>query len=139
MTETERHLDLLAIFHYIFGGVMAFFACFPLIHVAMGLAMIFGAVDVDGAPSEVIGGFFAIIGGFIVLCGWALAVAIIIAGRKLKSRTSRMYCIVIAALECMMMPFGTILGVFTLVVLTKDQAIQLYAADAPLLDINHRG
>ena len=29
MTEDEKHLDLLAIFHYIVGGLTGLFACFP--------------------------------------------------------------------------------------------------------------
>ncbi|HLA84602.1 MAG TPA: hypothetical protein VJL29_07390 [Thermoguttaceae bacterium] len=31
MTEDEKYLDLLAIFHYVVGGLTGLFACFPLI------------------------------------------------------------------------------------------------------------
>jgi hypothetical protein len=55
-----------------------------------------------------------------------LSVAMIVAGRKIKARTSRTYCLVIAGIECMVLPFGTILGIFTLVTLTKDSVVQIF-------------
>lgn len=55
----------------------------------------------------------------------------IAAGRKLKRRTSRTFCLVVAGLECILMPFGTVLGVFTLIVLSKEPAKQLFAERAP--------
>ena len=33
MNQDESHLDSLAIAHYVLGGLMALFACFPLLHV----------------------------------------------------------------------------------------------------------
>ena len=38
-----------------------------------------------------------------------------------------MLCLVVGALECMMMPFGTVLGVFTLIALTKPSVKALFA------------
>src|SRR5205823_9021911 len=40
--QEEQHLQLLAIFHYIVGGLTAFLACLPLIHLTIGLVMVFG-------------------------------------------------------------------------------------------------
>jgi hypothetical protein len=37
----NEHLRLLSIFHYVNGGILAFFACIPMIHVVLGLVMIF--------------------------------------------------------------------------------------------------
>jgi hypothetical protein len=135
MTEEEKQLDLLSLFHFIVGGLTAFFACFPLIHVALGLAMICGKFDGSNAPPPLIGWVFVILGGFFILCGWALAVTILVAGRKLKQRKSRTFCLAVGALECMMMPFGTILGVFTLIVLMKDSTKALFegAVSTPLV------
>lgn len=127
MTEDEKNLDLLAIFHYVLGGLTALFACFPLIHVAVGLALVFGKLDGPNPPPAVFGWLFVAIGGFFVLAGWALAVAIAVAGAKLKRRTSRTYCLVVGALECMLMPLGTVLGVFTLLVLMKDSVKGIFA------------
>jgi len=45
MTQDEQHLDLLSIFHYVVGSLTAFFSCFPLIHVIMGIFMLSGAFE----------------------------------------------------------------------------------------------
>lgn len=128
MIEDEKNLNLLAIFHYIVAGLTALFSCIPLVHVAIGLAIVSGKFDGKNPPPQMMGWILIIVGGIIILCGWALAVAILMAGRKLKARTSRTYCIVVAALECMMMPFGTILGVLTIIVLMKDSVKAIFAA-----------
>jgi len=36
-----EHLKLISIFHYVVSGLAAFFACFPIIHLVVGLFMIF--------------------------------------------------------------------------------------------------
>lgn len=128
MTEDEKNLDLLSLFHYVVGGFTALFACFPLIHVAVGLAMVFGKLEPARPPPVMIGWLFVALGGFFILCGWALAVAILVAGAKLKKRRSRSYCLVVGGLECMMMPFGTILGIFSIIILMKDSVKELFAA-----------
>jgi len=129
MTDDEKFLDILAIFHYVVAAITALIACFPLLHVAVGIAMVLGMFDGDKHPPPAfIGWAFIILGGLFVVCGWTLAVTVLIAGRKLKKRQTRMYCIVVAALECMMMPFGTVLGVFTILVLMRDSVEQLFAS-----------
>ncbi len=85
MREDETNLNLLAIFHYVVGGLTALFACLPMIHVAVGVAMLAGAFHGKDAPPREIGWFFIVIGLFLILCGWALAIAIIIAGCKLRA------------------------------------------------------
>jgi len=127
MTEDEKNLNLLALFHYIVAGLTAFFSCFPLIHVAIGLGMVLGRFNGKHPPPDPFGWLFLIFGGLFVLFGWASAIAIFIAGKKLKKRKSRTYCIVVAALECTMMPFGTVLGVFTIILLMKDSVKAMFA------------
>ena len=126
--DTEQ-LDLLAIFHYVIGGILAFFSCIPLIHVFVGLMVVSGKVftEADGPPPrDAFGWIFVIVGSVFILFGWTIAICIIVAGRKLKHRTGRMYCMVIAGVECMFMPFGTVLGVFTLIALNKDSIKAIY-------------
>ena len=129
MSEDEKHLDLLATFHYIVGGLTALFACFPLIHVAVGVAIILGEADGKYHAPPAAGWFFVVIGSTFILLGWALAAAILIAGKKLWRRTAYMYCLVVAGIECTFMPFGTVLGVFTIIVLMKDSVKRLFAAN----------
>ena len=66
-----------------------------------------------------------------------------IAGRFLATRKHYMFCLVMAAIECLFTPFGTVLGVFTIVVLMRDSVKQSFAtsrssalcAEVPLPEI----
>ena len=129
MNDDKEHLKLLSIFHYIVGAITALFACFPLIHVAIGIAMLVGALNGKDAPPRFVGWIFIIFPGFMILCGWILAVCILIAGSKLAHYRSRTYCLVIACIECIFMPFGTVLGVLTIIVLMKDSVKELFASN----------
>ena len=65
----------------------------------------------------------------MILCGWTLACFMIAAGRKLRGRRSRMFCLVIAGIECAFVPLGTVLGVFTIIVLVKDSVKAMFEAN----------
>jgi hypothetical protein len=84
--QEEQHLQLLAIFHYIVGGLTAFLACLPLIHLTIGLVMVFGGFSGNQAPPAFVGWLFIILGGGFFLVGQSLAICIIIAGRFLAQR-----------------------------------------------------
>jgi hypothetical protein len=128
MNEDEQYLKLLSIFHYVVGGLAACFACIPIIHFSIGIAMLVGAID--DAPAFV-GLMLAGAGAVAVTLGWTLAVCLIIAGRSLAKRKRYMFCLVIAAISCMFMPFGTVLGVFTIIVLMRSSVKELFAANKP--------
>jgi hypothetical protein len=69
---------------------------------------------------------FFLIGGTIVLFGWTLAPVTAYAGRCIDRREKYTFCLIAAGLNCMHIPVGTILGVFTLIVLTRDSVRQLF-------------
>ena len=131
----QEHLRLLSIFHYIVGGLTALLACFPLIHLGFGIAMIFfpesfGGQDAQRPPAFV-GWLFAGLGAFLFLCGQALAICMILSGRYLHRRCRYLFVFVIACVECALMPFGTVLGVFTIIVLSRDSVKRLFNHGSP--------
>ena len=134
MTQTEEHLKLLSLFHYIVGGLTALFACFPFIHLALGIALLYGAMDGKEPAPRFIGWMFVVIATVFILLGWIMAGLIVAAGRKLQRRRARTFCLVVAGIECLIVPFGTVLGVFTIVVLMQDTARELFAVQTPTLD-----
>lgn len=73
------------------------------------------------------GGMFVAISALLMIGGFALSTAIIIAGKRLAAYRSHTYCVVIAAILCVFMPLGTALGVFTLIVLLRPEARDLFA------------
>ena len=124
-TQDEEHLDLLGIFFYVLGGMTAFFACIPIIHLIIGLSLVFGQIDVP-EDERFIGWFFVAIAVVIILIGWTIAICLLVTGSKLRKRQSYTFCMVIAAIACLNMPLGTILGVFTIVVLSRDSVKALF-------------
>lgn len=132
----EEQLRLLSIFHYVVAGMAALFACFPIIHLVFGLVMVFAPnVFNDGkgnAPPEFIGWFFVVFASLFILVGWTIAVLVLIAGRCLAQRKRYMFCFVMGGVECLFMPFGTVLGVFTLILLSQEPMKQLFHHCVPL-------
>jgi len=131
MNQDEEHLKLLAIFHYIVGAMAVLFSCFPLLYVGMGILFVLSPhFMTDGQkgppPPAVLGYVFIAIGAFFVLLGWSAAVATILSGRYIARRRKRMFSVVMGAILCMFMPFGTVLGVFTIILLTKESVQRLY-------------
>ena len=130
MNKDLEHLRLLSIFHYVVAGLIALFACFPIIHLVIGLTFL--TTDFPQKPGEpefpvrLFGLMFTIIPLIIILGGWALAILTFIAGRKLSKQQSYMFCFVIAGVLCIFMPFGTVLGVFTILVLMRDSVKVLF-------------
>ena len=125
----DEHLRLLSIFHYIKGGITGVVSCIPIFHVVLGLAMII-APHVFGQgkdlPPAFIGWLFVVIGSFIILLGLTFAALTLIAGRCIARRRHRTFCFVWACVQCISVPFGTVLGVFTILVLNRASVKALF-------------
>ncbi len=140
--QDEQHLRLLSIFHYIVGGFTALIACFPLIHLGLGLAMLFSPEFFSGKPGEqpppaIIGGLFICVGGLLFLAWQALAVSTILSGRFLARRKRYWFVFVIACLQCVLFPFGTALGVFTIVTLSRESVKELFKITSSTTRTSH--
>ncbi len=131
MTQDEDQLRLLSIFHYVVGGLAGFFALFPIFHLIVGLFFIFAPNKFAGKgepPPAFIGWFFVIFAAVFIALGWVFAAFVFTAGRFLARRKHYLFCLVMGAVECIFMPFGTVLGVFTLIVLMRESVKQLFTA-----------
>lgn len=126
--QDREHLRWLSIFHYVVAGMVALFSMFPVIHLALGLAMLSGALDGDSGegPPKALGLIFTLIPAVIIFMGLTSAALIALAGRSLQQREHHTFCVVIAGLCCMIMPFGTVLGVFTFLVLFRPSVKELF-------------
>ncbi len=126
MDQDEQHLKLLSVFHYVVGGLKALLACIFFIHFFIGVAMLTGAID--DVPAFV-GLMLVIMAIVFITSGWTLAACLFVAGNSLTKRKRYTFCLVIAAISCIFMPFGTILGVFTIIVLMRPSVKELFAAN----------
>lgn len=130
-TADSLNLRTLAICYYVAGGLFALTSCFLLPFLLVGLAMSFGA----GSQADKAGGFIfmgvAVLIGLLIV-GFAAAVAIV--GRCLLRRIGYIYIQVMAALLCLWTPLGTVLGVFTFVVLSRPPVkAMFFPSDTPPL------
>jgi hypothetical protein len=141
MTQDEEHLRLLSIFHYVVSGLAALMACFPIIHLIVGLVLIFASHHATGRgdlPPAFIGWFLVIFAGMFILLGWTFAAFVLTTGRFLARRKHYLFCLVMGGVECLFMPFGTILGVFTILVLMREPVKQLFGVNPPATAPNLR-
>ena len=130
MNADADHLRLLSIFHYVVAGLAALFSFFPLLYTGMGALFIWAAQHPDQnkePPPEFLGWIFIGLGLFFFVLGLTMAICILISGRALAKRTRYWFAFVIACIECLFMPFGTVLGVFTLIVLSRESVKKLFA------------
>ena len=141
------HLRLLAIFHYVYGGLaIAAGVGFGLLYITLGIIFLSdpqgmaasaasggGAATAPAPPPaatfETMGRVFVGFGSGAALIGLTLGVLTIVSGRRMARRQSRMFSLVMAGVNCLSVPFGTALGVFTLVVLMRDSVRHLYARE----------
>ena len=136
MTEDENNLHLLAIAHYVVGIIMAFFACLPLFHVGFGIAMLTGALPEPSNGHEeafptLFAWLFIIVGGSFFIFGQAVSIVVIVSGRFLKQRRGYLFSFIVACVMSTFVPLGTILGIFTIIVLSKDPVKGLYGRKLP--------
>ncbi len=123
-SQDAEHLRLLSIFQFVYAGLMGLVALIPIIHVSIGVAILSGSLPMGpssagGPPPAMMGWLFVVIGGAIILMGLLTAVLNVLAGLFLRRRTHRTFCMVVSIFDCLNMPLGTALGVFTLMVLAR--------------------
>lgn len=127
-SEDLQYLNLLGIFHYVVGTIAALFSLFPTLHLIFGVALMTGALgeQTGGPDAQLVGGFMTGVALVFILCGLALAGVVIATGRFLRRHERYTFCLVVAAIECIFFPFGTVLGVLTIIVLQRVSVKQLF-------------
>ena len=127
----EEHLKLLSIGYLVSAAWNALFSLFGLFYAFIGLMMgsIFANIPPNPGqepPPPFIGWIFGAFGLLMFVIAVTLGVLKFIASRRLKQRRSRVFCMVVAVLSCLAIPYGTILGVFTFLVLGRPSVLRLF-------------
>lgn len=136
MNNDELHLKLLKIFHYVLAGLSCLFSSFFLIHVFIGWSTMHGSGmlydQAKNPPPPGFGLMFFIMGTLVVCFGWLFGAAIAYSGYSIGRRRHHLFCLIIAGLMCAMCnPIGTVLGVFTFVVLLRPSVRELFQPPVP--------
>jgi predicted membrane channel-forming protein YqfA (hemolysin III family) len=136
MNQDAEHLRLLSIFHYVVAGVAALCSFFPLLYTAMGFVFITlshrpPTNPAQQPPPPALGWAFVVLGIFLLLLGAIFAIVVAFAGRSLSRRNHYWFAFVVACVECIFVPVGTILGVFTIIVLSRESVKTLFPPVTP--------
>lgn len=127
----DEHLKMLSVFHYVVAGLAVLGIAFLFFHFAL-MSTIFLAVansDSGKSSSRPPPGLFAVMLVFYLIFGCVFAAAAILnflSARYLKRRIHRDLSLITAGLNCLQIPFGTVLGVFTFIVLMRPSVRQQY-------------
>ena len=130
VNQDTEHLRILSICHYVLAGLCVFPLLYGLFYLLMGI--FFGVAIANspqpdnGPPAVLFGGIFVFVGLVISLVALTFGILLYKAGRNLSSHQNHTFCFVIACIACAFMPFGTILGIFTIVVLMRESVKGLF-------------
>ena len=130
------HLNLLAIFHFVGAGLAVLGLLFLAVHYTF-MHAIFANPDfwknqkqpMPVPPEQV----FAMMKWFYLAAAlWFVVSGVlnVISALCLRARKGRMFSMVVSGINCLHIPLGTVLGVFTIVVLIRDSVRELYDARA---------
>jgi hypothetical protein len=142
---TAERLRLLSLAFYISGAIGAVLVSFLLIHFSIFLGLSFVPATawangnhqhVQDAPPAILFRIAAAVLGCIILIGWTLGVLTFYAGRCVARREKRIFVLIMAGFNCIWIPYGTILGVITLIFLSSTEAERAFrpGAGAPPKD-----
>lgn len=135
MSNHDNHLNLIKIFHYIMGGLGCVFGMFPLIYVVIGqlvlhdagpMANEFGNTQSEIFARNMMGTVFTVIGVVAFLILEAGAICALLSAKFIKERRNYWFSFVLACLMCLSAPFGTALGIFTIITLMRKEVKQAY-------------
>lgn len=116
-----EHLDRLSLFYYILGGIDA------VVLVVAGI----GPLNFSGAfpgLQESLGRSYALL-VLVFFLACALTICVFLSAYFLKSCRYRTFSLAVAAVICLNVPLGTVLGIFTIVVLMRPSVKIIYIAE----------
>ena len=147
--EDVEHLSALSIGHFILSGVALLGAVPTLLYgvagvklmdefgsdVSMAMGDIPGQTGVDpfgGSPDAMLQDLSALVTSLIVaavVLTVVTAVHLFVVGWQIRKRRWWTFCYLTGWGECLMFPFGTILGIFTILVLSRASVKRLFGVD----------
>ncbi len=129
-----EHLKLLKIGYYIMAGLTAFFSLFALIYIGMGTLFASGIIPQKEGEQEVgrwVGLLIVAFGALFLMLGLTCSLIMLLAAHGLRDHRRRTLCLVAAGLCLLQFPWGSVLGVLAIIVLTRPSVRLLYQPGPP--------
>ncbi len=117
-------LLIISIFHYVLAAFQMLFSLAGLIYITFGFLIANGTMEASKgttAPPVEMGWIFIVFGVIFVTIFFVLSILTLKTGINISKRKHRTFCIVIDSILCLWVPFGTLVGIFGLVLLTKPE------------------
>ncbi len=134
LQRDREHLDTLSAFHYILCGLQCLgLVMMPLYAVYIYFVFISNALPLGSSPFPpeagwIIEGFLGVF--FFLTVVWAVCLGL--TGRDLRRRQHPTFCFVIACIQCIHVPLGTLLGIFTILVLQRESVKERFRTGEPV-------
>lgn len=126
----NKHLKSIEIFHYVYGAMICFGGLFLLAIAALGgfLGSDFVADRAQDDAPRVVGAVLGVVGITLFVIVEIMGILNIYSGSRIGKRKDRTLSMVVAAVNCLSVPLGLLLGIFTLIALSEDAVKQEYGA-----------
>lgn len=131
MNKDLDHLKLLGILHTVWGVLAILFGLlFGIMYVGIGVATATSnTTDESGMSSGTVGGILVVLGIVFIVAATIYGILMYIAGAKLRKQRSYGFCFFVAILDLLGFP-SIILGIFTLIVLSRPTVKELFKGGA---------
>jgi len=131
----NEHLKLLSMFHYIYAGIIlayAFFIILQFIFLFYFLELFirnspFNTFTSNNEFDPMIFKFILFIGIAFFIIMLTIGILEIVSGKFIKARKHRTFSYIIAILNLLSIPYGSILGIITLTVLGRNSIKEMYS------------
>jgi hydrogenase-4 membrane subunit HyfE len=124
----ERQLHWLVVFHYIVAAMEALSAVILVVPLAQGYGVVTGETSALSEASSSYGWSLIVFSIIAIVFAAAMALLTAKAGRCISQRRGHSFCTVVATLNCIYFPFGTVLGVLSLIVLKRSAVREAFGA-----------
>ncbi|MBV8880266.1 MAG: hypothetical protein JO332_09900 [Planctomycetaceae bacterium] len=133
--KDEEHLRNLSLAYTIISILTGLMGCMFIVHLVIGIVSIVSPGSMSNgrsgnAPPAFFGWLFAGIGGAALLGFWTIAGLMFAAGRCIKRRRRYTFCLIASGASCLIMPFGTALGIISFVILNRPSVKALFPPPA---------
>jgi len=125
----QEHLRLLMWAYYLLAGTTGFAIVISIPFIMFGGMFLSTGMPVRGDPMA--GPILLGIGLVILVLGGAATLLTYLAGRYIRDRRNRVYCLVLASLWCLQIPWGTAIGICTFSVLSRASVQALFEPTHP--------
>ena len=127
MNDIAKRLKALSVTYYTLGAL-----CIPASFIAPAaiLTGVMNGTDIPPPPAAHI--LLIVVAVVSLLCSLVMSGCLLYAGHALARYKARTFIFVVAVMLCLSVPIGTIIGLFTLGVLGKHEAKELFATNTRL-------